>query len=208
MRIAPEGYPVLAAIAGISLALIALSRRLTLPAVVLNAFGLWFFRDPNPNVPPVDDHTVLSPAHGKIVGIEDVPEDADLGFPARRVSIFLSLFSVHVQRSPIRGRVLAQRYNPGQFEMAFREKASELNEQLMTVLANANIKLKIVQIAGAVARRIICHVGPGDNCLLGDRIGIIRFGSRVDLTMPREVVIHVAVGDNVVGGETVIGHLP
>ncbi|MGD8377814.1 MAG: phosphatidylserine decarboxylase family protein [Acidobacteriota bacterium] len=170
--------------------------------LVLPVAVLLFFRDPRRAVPTEPD-LLVSPADGKVIDIR--PAAAEAGEGATRVSIFLSLFNVHVNRSPMEGRIEAVRYNPGAFLPAFDDKASARNEQNRIVLRRGERQVEFVQIAGLVARRIVCRIGAGDEVGRGQRIGLIKFGSRVDLYVPAGVELAVRVGDRVRGGSTVIG---
>jgi phosphatidylserine decarboxylase len=166
-----------------------------------------FFRDPERKV-PVDPRLVLSPADGHVVKVVDVPADGPLGRPGKQVSIFLSVFDVHVNRSPIAGRITEVKYNPGAFLPAFDDKASLKNEQNRVTVENGDFKVVFTQIAGLIARRIVFKKKVGDEVGQGERVGMIRFGSRTDVFVPSEVVIDVKVGQYVRGGLTVIGKRP
>jgi len=166
-----------------------------------------FFRDPE-RVPPKDNNVVVGPADGKIVGIENVlvPLEAGLGaIEMTRISIFLSVFDVHVNRMPVSGKVVHVSYMPGKFFNASLDKASKDNER-NTIVIETHHRHKIVctQIAGLIARRIISDADVGDFFAMGERYGIIKFGSRVDLYIPDSYVLRVSVGQTVVGGETVM----
>jgi phosphatidylserine decarboxylase len=178
--------------------------------VAFTAFCLYFFRDPK-RVPPPRDHLVLAPADGKVVlcGPAIPPAELEMGSaPRQRVAIFLSVMDVHVNRSPVQGRVGKIVYRPGKFVDASLDKASEDNERnaLRLDLADGR-SVGCVQIAGLIARRILCSARPGDSLLAGERFGIIRFGSRTDLYLPEGVKPLVVVGQKMVGGETVIAEL-
>jgi len=161
-----------------------------------------FFRDPD-RTPPAGEGLILAPADGKVVAIV---KDAEGG--TTRVSIFLSLLDVHVNRAPIHGLVEKVQYQPGKFHAAFRENASQDNEQNAVRLVDTTGKsLNIVQIAGLLARRIICYVKEGETLERGQRFGLIMFGSRVDLFMPPGSKVEVAKGQRVRAGETIIGRL-
>jgi len=174
---------------------------------------LFFFRDPERKIPEGED-LILSPADGKVIDISEVGEEDFLRCRGRVVRIFMSIFDVHVQRSPVKGKVEWIRYNSGKFVAAYTEKASEANESnlisiQMTSQSNSNEKRILVkQIAGSIARRICCWCKEGDNLLAGQRIGMIRFGSRVEIYLPQEVEIKAKRGDRVVGGETLLGKFP
>jgi phosphatidylserine decarboxylase len=170
--------------------------------------ALWvcaFFRDPRPGGPR-GDRLVLSPAQGRVVSVADVDEPAYLGGPATRISIFLSVFDVHVNRYPVSGTVDVVRYNRGKFLHAARDKASLDNEQTTIGLRGPRGGVVVRQIAGSVARRIVTDAKAGDAARQAERLGMIRFGSRVDVFLPRSAhaAVRVRVGDRVVVGETVI----
>jgi phosphatidylserine decarboxylase len=206
--IAPEGYPFvfLPAIAG----LLALVAGYPLPAALLLLIAvscICFFRNPRRNsIAPAN--AILAPADGKIILITDSPaEPASLGL-TRQVSIFMSPADVHVNRAPIAGTVKTSRYSRGKKLPAFRDKASELNEHSFVVIQGAAGTIAYRQIAGAVARRVVCDLAVGDNVERGQRVGIIKFSSRVDLYLPSTVTIASAVGERARAGETVIGSFP
>ncbi len=173
---------------------------LTWALVVVVAAVLLFFRDPRREVPG-DPDLVVSPADGKIIGIAPI-DDSRL-----RVSIFMSVFDVHVNRAPVAGRVTSVQYHKGMFLPAFRDKASLRNEQNRIELDDGSRQLAMVQIAGLVARRIVCRVAKGDRLERGQRLGLIKFGSRVDLYLPETIELQVDMGDRVRGGSSVIGRL-
>ena len=167
-------------------------------AAVLTVFIASFFRDPRRAVPH-DPHLILSPADGKVVRISEASPSS-----GQCVSIFLSVFNVHVNRAPSAGRVTAIQYTPGSFLPAFREKASELNEQNLISFETDRGPMAVKQIAGLIARRIRCWTTPGDQVAQGQKIGFITFGSRVDIFLPRGVDIRVRIGDKVRGGLSII----
>ena len=173
-----------------------------LPLCILAAFCLYFFRDPNREVPagPV----AVSPADGKVVVVK--PEDG-----GQRISIFLNVFDVHVNRTPIPGRVTDIHYQEGQFLVASKEEASHSNEQnTITVegtVAGQSTRIVFKQIAGLIARRIICYKKPGDTLAAGERVGLIKFGSRVDVQLGPEWEVVVHVGQRVSAGSSVIARL-
>ena len=203
--IAREGWPFILAPAAIGCLLGAMGRRG--PAV---AFGLaaaafaGFFRDPD-RTPPEVRGALLAPADGRVMDVAAV-DDEWVG-PAVRMSIFLSPLDVHVNRSPIDGRVWDVRWARGEFVPAYRSEASEVNERCTLWLEGDDARVSVSQIAGVVARRIVCRVEPGDSLAAGERFGLIRFGSRTDLVAPREADVRVAAGDRVRGGETVMAVL-
>ena len=167
-------------------------------------FNFFFFRDPERNVPQGDD-LILSPADGTVIKIAEVDEPHYFKTKVKRVSIFLSVFNVHVNRIPVTGKVELVKYNPGKFLVAFDHKASEDNEQSIIGIQHQKGKILFKQIAGIIARRIIYHVNEGDSVIAGARFGLIRYGSRVDMFFPENVEIKVDIDDKVYGGETIIG---
>ena len=209
MKIAREGYPwILAASLG---ALITYGVGWIWVPTICVFFVLalsYFFRDPERNG-PTDDDLILAPADGKVVGIKKEASPEGSTEPGQiRISIFLSLLDVHVNRAPVQGRVGAIRYQPGKFLAAFREEASQVNEQNAVRLTNfGGGDVEVVQIAGLLARRIICYVKEGQELAKGQRLGIIMFGSRVDLFLPGGSSVAVTEGQKVKGGLTVIGKL-
>ncbi len=171
-------------------------------AVVL-LFTLYFFRDPD-RVPPAGENLVLAPADGKVILIRDVEDDEYLKGPATQVSIFMSPLNVHVNRFPISGTVRYFRYFPGEFLVAFDDKSSLRNERTHIGVENGVTKVLFKQIAGFVARRIVAPVKEGDRAVAGERFGMIRFGSRVDVLVPKTLTVKVHVGETTVAGETVL----
>ena len=171
-------------------------------AVTLCCLG--FFRDPDRTAPSVPG-AVLAPADGRVMRVAEI-DDAWVG-RAVRVSIFLSPLDVHVNRSPVAGLVERIEYAAGRYLAAYRDEASELNERCTLVLQGESYRVGVRQIAGVVARRIVCRARQGDKLQAGERYGLIRFGSRTDMVVPEGTEIRVRVGDRVKGGETVIGML-
>jgi phosphatidylserine decarboxylase len=164
---------------------------------VFTVFTIYFFRDPE-RVFPEGDDLFVSPADGRVLRIIRVPEGI-------RVDVFMSVFNVHVNRIPCSGRVERITYYPGRFFSAFRDKASDENERLVIEIAHGEKRVIVKQIAGLIARRIVCHLKEGDVVHTGERFGMIKFGSRVDLTLPADTQIKVRVGDRVKAGQTVMG---
>jgi phosphatidylserine decarboxylase len=181
------------------------------PAVFFTLFCLYFFRDPD-RVPPPRANVVVAPADGRVVMVGPAvpPAELGLGEAARpRVCIFLSVVDVHVNRSPVEGVVTRIAYRHGKFVNAALDKASEDNERnAMAIRMTDGRSVAVVQIAGLIARRILCHVREGDSLQAGERYGIIRFGSRTDVYLPEGVRPLVAVGQTMIGGETVVAELP
>ena len=168
---------------------------------------LQFFRSPSRNIAP-DNDTILCPADGKVVIIEEVEEPEYFKGPRLQVSVFMSPINVHVNRSPINGKVNFFKYHPGKYLVAWHPKSSLLNERTTLVLGHSSGKEVLVrQIAGALARRIVWYVKEGDTIAQGDQFGFIKFGSRVDLYLPIGTQIDVQIGQKVTGGVTVLGRL-
>jgi phosphatidylserine decarboxylase len=165
---------------------------------------LGFFRDPERRPPDVPG-ALVAPADGRVMGIVEV--DDDWVGAAVRLSIFLSPLDVHVNRAPTAGLVRAVNYVPGRFLAAYRAEASEQNERCTVALEGDSARVAVRQISGVLARRIVCRVRAGDKLALGERYGLIRFGSRTDLIAPRRTELRVGVGDRVRGGESVMGIL-
>lgn len=174
---------------------------------VLTLFVAFFFRDPE-RITPEEPLVLVSPADGTILSIDSLPNFQHINGPAIKISIFLSVFNVHINRSPAAGVLDYVKYNPGEFFKAFEPKASEKNEQTeLGMTTTSGHKIVFKQIAGIIARRIVCQVNDNDTLAAGERIGLIRFGSRMDLIFPQDSKVSVSVGDKVVGGETIMGYL-
>jgi phosphatidylserine decarboxylase len=174
------------------------------PLLLIEMLIVYFFRDPERKIPQ-DENTIVSPADGKVVLIQDVHEDRFLKSDATQVSIFLSVFNVHVNRFPFSGVIKYYQYVQGRFLVAFSPEASIKNEQTVIGIETGKYKILFKQIAGLLARRIVFTGKENDQVIKGDRCGIIKFGSRVDIMVQKNVEIKVKVGDHVVGGESVIG---
>ena len=205
----PEGYLFIGIFAAASLVLFLIWRPLGWLGVVLTLWCVYFFRDPV-RVTPVRDGLVIAPADGKISAVAMVVPPAELGLgpdAIPRVSIFMSVFDVHVNRSPVSGEVERIVYRPGKFVNADLDKASEDNERNGLVIRTPSGRYGVVQIAGLVARRIVCFVKEGQLVAAGERFGLIRFGSRVDVYLPAGTKPLVAVGQYALGGETIIADL-
>jgi phosphatidylserine decarboxylase len=207
--IVKEAVPFVAVFA--SLALLAAASRfgslfwvLLLATLCVTAF----FRNPHRSIPE-DPKAIVSPADGRILAVESLPSAGLIPVPSRKISIFMSPFNVHVNRVPASGTVKRKAHRPGKFYVASLPKASSENERMELVIETPNgFSLGIVQIAGRLARRIVCYPGEGDPVEKGKRFGLIRFGSRVELFLPQEVSVSVQPGQNVKGGETVMGYFP
>jgi phosphatidylserine decarboxylase len=174
--------------------------------IFLSTFLAYFFRNPKRKIPDLQN-VILSPADGRIVYVGECEEERFLKQKTLKVSIFMSLFDVHLNRTPISGKVVERNYIPGRFLVASLEKSSLLNEQNAMILESEDrFKILLVQIAGFVARRIVCYAKEGDSMRKGEIFGLIRFGSRVDLYLPIVVKSIVRVGQHVKGGESIIGY--
>jgi phosphatidylserine decarboxylase len=195
-------------VAGVMVDLLVVKVLLLALGILFMAFTLYFFRDPERVIASDSDGIVISPADGKVVVVADIDDAEYFKGPAKQISIFLSPLNVHVNRNPISGTVDYYRYVKGEYLVAFHDKASELNERTHIGIRNDRMKMVVKQIAGAVARRIVCELKVGDTVRAGDRFGMIKFGSRTDLIVPREMVVEVKLGDRVVGGETIICRMP
>ncbi len=205
--VASEGWPFIFPLAFVTALLLALGWRSTgTVSLALTLFVLFFFRDPERMIPR-GDGVVVSPADGRVIVVKDVFEPTYLKKDVKQISIFLSVFNVHVNRAPYGGAVEAVKYNPGKFHVASVDKASQDNEQTAMVIASGKNKILVKQIAGLIARRIVCYARPGDRLAPGERYGLIRFGSRVDLFLPTDAELKVKVGDKVKGGRDIIGVL-
>ncbi len=205
----PEGYPFIGGFALASLVLFWLWAPLGWLGTVLTLWCAYFFRDP-PRVTPISDRLVVSPADGRVSLVANAvpPPELALGsVPLPRVSIFMSVFDCHVNRTPVSGRIERIVYTAGKFLNADLDKASEDNERNALVIATGAGRIGVVQIAGLIARRIVCWTKEGQQIGVGERIGMIRFGSRVDVYLPAGTVPLVSVGQTSLAGETVIAEL-
>lgn len=207
--ISPEGYPFIGAFAFASLILFWLWTPLGWVGVVLTLWCTYFFRDP-PRVTPLRDGIVVSPADGRVSRVvAAVPPDG-LGLgdkPMTRVSVFMSVFDCHMNRAPAAGRIERIVYHPGTFINADLDKASADNERNSLVIETPRGRIGVVQIAGLVARRIVCFAREGQSLAAGERFGLIRFGSRLDVYLPDGAVALVGEGQTAIAGETVIADL-
>jgi phosphatidylserine decarboxylase len=172
--------------------------------ICLAAFIFYFFRDPE-RVIPAEPGAIVSPADGRVVVVTD---EENAGRPGKRISIFLAIWNVHVNRSPASGTITGVKYRPGKFSAAMRDSASTQNEQNVIHLATDAGEITFKQIAGLIARRVVCWKKSGDRVARGERIGLVRFGSRADLWLPRDSELLVKVGDHVKGGSSVVAYWP
>lgn len=177
------------------------------PLWLLTLFVVQFFRDPVRYI-PMTQGGVICPADGRVIAVGEV-EDPYLKRPAVRISIFMNVFNVHSNRIPVSGLVQERRYAPGQFVNAALDKASEHNERnALWIKVDGGFDVVVVQVAGLIARRILCYVEPGEHVERGERYGFIRFGSRVDLYLPVGTKLNVALGDKVKSGNDIVAYLP
>ena len=206
----PAGWPFVTLFAGVAILMTWWFPPLGFVGLVLTAWCIYFFRDPQ-RVTPDGDGLVISPADGVVQSIVQAapPDELEMGLePRTRVAVFMNVFNVHVNRIPIDGVISASAYRPGKFVNASYDKASEQNErQSLKVTTKSGQEVGFVQIAGLVARRIICHAKVGDRMRAGERFGIIRFGSRVDVYLPVGVTSKVLVGQLAIASETVLAEL-
>lgn len=207
--VAKEGIPFIMVAAGGTLAAGWMGWTAVAGAVgLLTLFISWFFRNP-PRTIPQGSRLVVAPGDGKVIAVEEEFEPRYLKDRSVRVTIFLNVFDVHINRIPCEGIVENVQYQPGQFLVASKPEATIKNEQNAVMIKTVQgAKVLCVQVAGLIARRIICWVSPKDPAVLGERFGLIRFGSRMDTFLPMGSVIKVAIGDRVKGGESILGELP
>ncbi|HEX3160255.1 MAG TPA: phosphatidylserine decarboxylase family protein [Gemmatimonadaceae bacterium] len=215
MNFAREGFPFILGAAALSVIAFAfaVSRRswplwlLAFGLVVLTIYVAYFFRDPE-RTGERGDRLVVSPADGKVVLITEVDEPAFIHGRALRVSVFLNIFNVHVNRYPVGGTVRYVHYNPGRFINAAAEKASLENEQSSVGIDTGERRILVKQIAGLIARRIVTYSREGEHVVQGERMGLIRFGSRMDVFIPTNSKVLVSVGDKVAAGTSLLAELP
>ncbi|OGP60274.1 MAG: phosphatidylserine decarboxylase [Deltaproteobacteria bacterium RBG_13_49_15] len=207
-QVAKAGFPliVLSALASVLFGMIG-STWLMITSVAGTAFIIFFFRDPR-RIVPDGPGFVVAPADGRVISLETVNETPLFSGTCRKISIFMSVFNVHVNRIPCNGKVAGIRYSPGKFFPASKNNASDQNENNALSIETPNQKkVCVVQVAGLIARRIICYVKKEENVLKGKRFGIICFGSRVDTYLPEDSEILVKKGDRVRAGVSIIGHI-
>jgi phosphatidylserine decarboxylase len=174
--------------------------------MLFSLFCLWFFRDPDADVPS-DPNAIVAPAHGKVDVVDETAETEFLGGPCRRISIFLSVIEVHVQKAPVAGRIAYLKQTSGQFMSALKQESAAHNENVLIGFESSEKpgeKISVRLIAGVLARRIVPWIGVGDEVARGERISLIQFGSRVDIYLPPTTQIRAKLGDKVRGGETII----
>lgn len=183
---------------------------LLIAGIILAAFTFWFFRDPDRTIPTeaiLDNSIIIAPADGKIIDITETEETKYLHSKVRQISIFLSPLDVHVNRSPVTGKVEYYQYYPGQYLVAYHPKSSELNEHSLLGVKNEYGKVMFKQIVGIIARRLVCELKVGDSVHCGQRFGMMKFGSRMDILLPADASILIKTGDRVTAGETIIARM-
>lgn len=206
MKFAKEGFPF---IFFFLIATVAIASLSVYPAIVpflLTLFMLYFFRDPERNIPE-DKNIFVSPADGEVILIKDVREQEHLKAAMKEISIFMSPFNVHVNRSPCDGTVKLVKHSKGAFLAAYRDEASIKNENIAMILETGYGDILVRQVAGFVARRAVCRKKEGEILKRGERYGIIKFSSRLDIYLPKDTLIKVKIGEKVKAGETVLGTL-
>jgi phosphatidylserine decarboxylase len=205
--IAVEGYPFIAVAGFVTLILALLSWKIfAFIALILTLFIICFFRNPE-RVIPENENAVVAPADGVIIYLGQSREE-HLNAEMTKISIFMSVFNVHINRAPISGRVIETFYSRGKFLDVRDERATFENERAGLLLENPRgTRIAVVQVAGLIARRIVCYLKKGDTVKCGERYGLIRFGSRLDVYLPRDAELQVKIGDKTVAGETVLGYL-
>jgi phosphatidylserine decarboxylase len=206
--IAPEGYPfiIFALVITVFVAFLGIGLLLIL-AVLVTFFIIWFFRNPERHFTE-DEKAVISPADGKVIKVEDVEVNGTIAGKFKKISIFMNVFNVHVNRAPYDGKIEAINYHEGKFVSANLDKASADNERNEVMIRTADGRMIcVVQIAGLIARRIVCWIKPGESVKKGQRFGLIRFGSRVDVYLPEDSRVIVNLGDKVRAGETQLAYL-
>lgn len=204
--VARAGVPYLLFLGALTMLFYQFSKPVSFVPGSLFLFTAYFFRNPRRRVPR-DEDLVLSPADGVVMAVDHIEEKDFMGGSCTKVSIFLSIFNVHINRAPVSGKVNYIYYRPGKFLPAFKSHASEINEKNFIGIEADKFKLMVTQVTGFIARRIVCYTKTGDYLDQGQRFGLIKFGSCTELYLPPEIHIEVKPGDKVKGGETIIGRL-
>jgi len=205
LPIAREGWPFILPLLGAAVVGLVMIPSLGWLLLVLTVFVAYFFRDPERSIPQAPGK-LLAPADGKIVAIKP-QEDSSTRQTGTMVSVFLSVFDVHINRAPLTATIASVHYSPGKFLPAFQSDASVLNEQNTVIFQAGDMQIMVKQIAGILARRIVCRVKSGDQVHAGQRFGLIRFGSRVDILIPPDFTVHVHLGQRIRGGQSVLASL-
>jgi len=207
IRIVKEGFPFIGTALVVTLLVGAgIGRYWAIPPAVLTLFFIFFFRSPA-RVVPTDPDVIVSPADGRVMAVETATEELFMGEPCRKVTIFLSVFDVHVNRTPIAGEIKFRQYTVGGFRPAYQKTVGFENERHTIALVNERLTVVVTQIAGILARRIVSWKKLGDHLEKGELYGMIKFGSCTEVFLPQSVEVCVRKGDKVVGGETVIGRI-
>jgi phosphatidylserine decarboxylase len=208
LKLAPEGYPFIGFFSSLTIISFFLSGGIWIALLpfILTLFMLYFFRDPE-RIAPEGDNVFVSPADGKVILIKNVYEDNYIKDNAVEISIFMSPLNVHVNRAPCDGVVESVVHTRGKFLSAFKHEASLQNENIAMLLNTRHGKILVRQVAGFLARRAVCRVKPGDTLKKGQRYGIIKFSSRLDVYLPKDADIKVKLGDKVKAGKTIIGKI-
>lgn len=208
MKFAPEGYPFIIFFGFVTLASAFFGGKFIVPLpLILTLFMLYFFRDPERLIPD-DKNVFVSPADGKVILIRDVHESKYLHADVKEISIFMSPVNVHVNRAPCDGRVKMVKHNEGRFCAAYKDEASVCNENIEMVLGTEYGDILVRQVAGFLARRAVCRNKEGDILKRGERYGVIKFSSRVDMYIPGNTKIRIKAGEMVKAGETIIAEMP
>jgi phosphatidylserine decarboxylase len=207
LKFAPDGYPYILFLGVATLIIAFLAGPLfAFPTFLLTVFILYFFRDPERPIPD-GDHLFVSAADGKVILIKDVYESEHLNEEMKEVSVFMSPFNVHVNRAPCDGKVKKITYTKGRYLAAYKDDASLKNENIAMVLETKFGDILVRQVAGFVARRAVCRKTEGDTLRRGERYGIIKFGSRLDIYLPKDVDIKVKLNDNIKAGVTILAEI-
>ena len=202
-----DGYPFILAALGVAVFIgLVVDPYWAIVPVVLMLYFAYFFRDPERKIPD-DENVIVSPADGKVMEVVPVADDDFVGEPSNKVVIFLSIFDVHINRSPMKGIIKIQSYICGRFRPAYKDEVGFENERHMIGIENDKMRVTVTQIAGILARRIISWVTIDDVLEKGERYGLIKFGSCTEIVMPQRVDVLVKKGDKVIGGETIIGRI-
>ena len=205
-KIAKDGLPIIVFFVLLTILSAFIHISIGIIFLILLSFCIFFFRDPEREITK-GENIVLAPADGKVVAIKQIQDSKISDEPVNRISIFLSIFDVHINRAPVDGEIVYLEYSRGKFLDARNPKASEVNENNFMVLSHKETKIALRQIAGKIARRVVCKCNNGDKLKIGERIGMIRFGSRTDLFLPMNAKINAKIGDMVKAGITIIGKL-
>lgn len=207
LKIAPDGYPFIVVFAIISILIYIFTKPwLVIFPLIATLFMCVFFRDPDRKI-PLGEGIFVSPADGKVILVKDAYEKEYLGTETKEISIFMSIFDIHINRSPCDGKVILVKHSSGKFFVAHKDIASFENENTVVVIEGKYGRILVKQVAGFIARRIVCRLKIGDQLKKGEKYGMIKFGSRLDIYLPKDTKINVKVGDKVRAGETILGKI-